>query len=91
MTIMKNKLIRIFSLLALVLALSVTTVDSAQAQCPMCRATAETNLANGGSEGRGLNNGILYLLAAPYLLIGGIGYIWWRNRRKEDEEEEAIA
>lgn len=70
----------------LILALSLAAMQSAQAQCPMCRATAESNLANGGSEGRGLNNGILYMLAAPYLLIGGIGYVWWRNRRKEADE-----
>lgn len=58
-----------------------------EAQCPMCRMTAESNLANGGSEGQGLNNGILYMLATPYLLIGVIGYMWWRNRRTEDELE----
>ena len=59
----------------------------AEAQCPMCRMTAESNLANGGQEGEGLNNGILYMLATPYLLIGVIGYVWWRNRKKEDEVE----
>jgi hypothetical protein len=58
-----------------------------EAQCPMCRMTAESNLANGGQEGEGLNNGILYMLATPYLLIGVIGYVWWRNRKKDDEVE----
>lgn len=56
------------------------------AQCPMCRATAETNLANGGTEGQGLNNGILYMLGMPYVLIGTIAYLWWRNRRKAEDE-----
>lgn len=60
------------------------------AQCPMCRATAESNLANGGTEGRGLNNGILYLLGMPYVLIGTVAYLWWRNRKKVDEEEELV-
>jgi hypothetical protein len=55
------------------------------AQCPMCRATAESNLANGGTEGQGLNRGILYLLAMPYLLSAVLGYIWWRNRRPDHE------
>lgn len=59
----------------------------AEAQCPMCRMTAESNLANGGQEGEGLNNGILYMLATPYLLIGVIGYVWWRNRKKDEEVE----
>lgn len=56
----------------------------AEAQCPMCRMTAESNLANGGQEGEGLNNGILYMLATPYVLISIIAYLWWRNRRKEE-------
>ena len=75
-------------ILLLVVLLLPEVVD---AQCPMCRMTAESNLANGGDEGRGLNNGILYMLATPYLLIGLIGYVWWRNRRKEDELEIAEA
>lgn len=76
-----------FILLLVVLLLP----EVADAQCPMCRMTAESNLANGGNEGQGLNNGILYMLATPYLLIGLIGYVWWRNRRKEDELEIAEA
>ena len=59
--------------------------NGAEAQCPMCRMSAETNLANGGSEGKGLNQGILYLLATPYIIVGIGGFIWYRNRRKEDE------
>jgi len=59
------------------------------AQCPMCRATAESNLANGGTEGRGLNNGILYMLGMPYILIGTIAFLWWRNRNKDEEMEQA--
>jgi hypothetical protein len=64
-----------------------STPEVGTAQCPMCRMSAESNLANGGSEGRGLNTGILYMLATPYLLVGTLGYIWWRNRRKSKEEE----
>ena len=59
------------------------------AQCPMCRATAESNLANGGTEGRGLNNGILYMLGMPYILIGTIAFLWWRNRKKDEDLEQA--
>lgn len=58
----------------------------AMAQCPMCRATAESNLANGGTEGQGLNDGILYLLGMPYVIVGVVGYIWWRNRKRGEEE-----
>lgn len=84
---MKNKLLKIFSILALFFALQLSTPPAAQAQCPMCRMSAESNLKNGGDAGKGLNNGILYMLATPYLIVGVIGYIWWRNRRREEEEE----
>ena len=83
---MKNKLIKLFSILALFLALNLSTAPTAQAQCPMCRMSAESNLKNGGDAGKGLNNGILYMLATPYLIIGTIAFIWWRNRRKEGED-----
>lgn len=53
------------------------------AQCPMCKMSAESNLANGGTVGKGLNAGILYMLAMPYLLVGAIGFWWWKNRRRD--------
>jgi len=52
------------------------------AQCPMCRMAAESNLDAGGTEGRGLNTGILYLFSMPYLIAGILGFIWWKNRVK---------
>ncbi|MEQ8707299.1 MAG: hypothetical protein RIC19_25425 [Phaeodactylibacter sp.] len=84
---MKNKIAKLLSILALTMTLSVVSVPDVAAQCPMCRMSAESNLKNGGTDGKGLNNGILYMLATPYMLIGVIGFIWWRNRRKEGEEE----
>tara|TARA_B100001758_G_C18395902_1_gene605892 strand:- start:85 stop:330 length:246 start_codon:yes stop_codon:yes gene_type:complete len=39
------------------------------AQCAMCKAVVETNLENGGKQGAGLNDGILYLMAMPYIAI----------------------
>ena len=81
---MKNRLIKICSLFLL---LSVITPE-VPAQCPMCRIGAESNLKNGGSAGKGLNSGIIYMLLLPYLLVGSIGYVWWRNRKKEEEMEE---
>ncbi len=48
----------------------------------MCRRTAETAQENDGNKSKGLNKGILYLLAVPYLL-GGVGaFVWYKNRRK---------
>ena len=42
---------------------------------------------SGGTDGQGLNNGILYMLATPYLIVFGLGYFWWRNRKNEEELE----
>jgi hypothetical protein len=53
------------------------------AQCPMCKIAAESNLENGGTAGQGLNKGILYMLLMPYLLIGVLGFIWYKNRKKD--------
>jgi len=46
---------------------------------------AESNLDHGGSAGKGLNTGILYMLAMPYLMVTVIGYIWYRNRKSDIE------
>ena len=85
----KNKIAKYLSILALILSFQLVQPTEVNAQCPMCRMSAESNLKNGGTEGKGLNNGILYMLATPYLLVGAIGYVWYRNRRKEEDEDEA--
>ncbi len=81
-----KKIIKIISIALLALALQVATPTQAEAQCPMCRMSAESNLAHGGTAGKGLNAGILYMLATPYLLVLGVGIIWYRNRRKEEDD-----
>ena len=84
---MKGRTIKIATLLSLMFCLQFLGVRPLSAQCPMCKMSAESNLKNGGTDGQGLNNGILYMLATPYLLAMGIGYFWWRNRKKEEELE----
>jgi hypothetical protein len=83
---MQSNIKKLITLICLSLTLTMTTPVTTDAQCPMCRMSAESNLKNGGEAGKGLNNGILYMLATPYLLIGGIAYVWYRNRRKEEDE-----
>ena len=60
------------------------------AQCPMCKIAAESNLENGGTEGAGLNRGILYMLAMPYLLVLTIGFIWYRNKKLSEKEDQSV-
>lgn len=48
-----------------------------QAQCAMCRAVLESE--QGQTTAEGINNGIVYLMAIPYLLAGGLGlFIYYR-------------
>ena len=56
-------------------------IMSADAQCVMCKAVAEDSAAAGGL-GEGLNRGILYLMAVPYVLLGALGYIFFRKRAR---------
>lgn len=83
---MKKYLLKIALVLALALFVAPVQQELA-AQCPMCRMTAESNLKNGGTAGRGLNAGILYMLAMPYLLVGAVGFWWWKNRKKEAADQ----
>lgn len=53
------------------------------AQCSMCGAVASSNIDAGGDTGKGLNTGILYLMALPYILVGGITVIFFRKQIKE--------
>ncbi|NNC94805.1 MAG: hypothetical protein HKN92_04530 [Chitinophagales bacterium] len=63
----------------------------ADAQCPMCRASAESSIEGGSTNMRGINKGILYLFATPYLLVATIGFFWWRANRKSTDEEQMKA
>jgi len=58
----------------------------AKAQCAQCAANVATNKANGGKTADGLNHGIVYLLAAPYLAVGIAGYVWYKKYRRKDIE-----
>lgn len=59
------------------------------AQCPMCRMSLESNLENGGTAGKTINMGILYMLVVPYILVFSIGYMWIkRNKRPGDFQRD---
>lgn len=78
-----KRLIKILSIAILCLTIQLSTPSVVEAQCPMCRMSAEQNLKNGGTAGKGLNAGIIYLLMTPYFVIGCIGFVWWRNKKEE--------
>lgn len=49
------------------------------AQCAMCRAVVESEAD--GKTAEGINNGIVYLMAFPYLLVAGLFYFIYRKMR----------
>ncbi len=54
------------------------------AQCAMCKAVVEANLKEGGSAGAGLNEGILYLMATPYIAVLLFGIFYYLQQRKKE-------
>ena len=68
-------------LLLIVTFLAAATVN-VSAQCAMCRSTLENNLSNGDPGiAAGLNTGILFLLALPYLAAAIIGFLWYKSTK----------
>lgn len=59
-------------------------LDAAYGQCVMCKAVAEDSASEGGL-GRGLNAGILYLMAIPYALLATLGVVFfWKKKSKSE-------
>ena len=57
----------------------ITPIDL-EAQCSMCRAVFESE--EGQQTAKGINDGIVYLMAIPYVLVGIVGYVVFRLLKK---------
>jgi hypothetical protein len=84
---MKKLTIKGLATIVFVLGLVLATTTDSYSQCAMCRATVESNVGTGKTEadsavGSGLNTGILYLMAIPYILIGTVGFLWYKSNKK---------
>ena len=66
-------------LMTFILMIGTSDVNS---QCAMCTKTAQQL---GEKPAQGLNSGILYLMFAPFVIVGFIGYRWWRNNKAAEE------
>lgn len=78
---MTQKIKRTFVILG-VLALIAGGPTTAGAQCAMCKKSAENaNQRDDTAIASTLNQGVLYLLALPYLAGGVLGIIWYRNNK----------
>jgi hypothetical protein len=68
----------IFGLLLALLPLA--TLSPAQAQCVMCKSQVEAARAERDDyDVAGLNKGIVYMMTVPYILMGAVGFFWYRR------------
>ena len=81
---MKKYLQAIFLSLFLALSFSLIPVDAQAQGCVMCRAQVGESKDNDHAKkvGTSLNTGILYLVCIPYLLVGTVGFLWYRQYKK---------
>ena len=77
------KIIKV-SLLLFMFLFTAAVTSEVSAQCAMCTLNADNSTQNGNTEGNGLNDGILYLLAAPYLAVACVGFIWYKKYRRKN-------
>ncbi|MBL7885592.1 MAG: hypothetical protein JNJ52_02505 [Flavobacterium sp.] len=54
---------------------------SSNAQCAMCRAALESEADT--ARGEAVNDGIVYLMAIPYILVAVIGFVVYRMFAKK--------
>ena len=47
-------------------------IEETYSQCSMCRVVLQSE--EGQATAKGINNGILYLMAIPYILVGIVGW-----------------
>jgi len=66
-------------LLLFITVFLLTGIKPVFGQCAMCRAVLESNGDSAAAEG--INNGIVYLMAIPYILVGVLIFIVYRKMR----------
>jgi len=66
------------SLVLFLLALFLGNASGVRAQCSICTKTAQQL---GHKPAKGLNQGIVYLMVAPFAIMGVVGYRWWKSDR----------
>lgn len=63
----------------MLMVIMVIIPESVSAQCAMCRAVLESSGDNSMAEG--INDGIVYLMAIPYILVAFLFYFVYRKLR----------
>ena len=74
---------RLFSLISkrVFILLSIFYSLNTQAQCAMCRASLESE--GNTAKAEAVNDGIVYLMVIPYVLVGVVGVVVYRMYSKK--------
>ena len=73
-----------FAFIGIFIALISLPLDMAS-QCAMCKAVVES----GEKELiEGVNNGILYMMGVPYILMVIVGLVWYKKFLKPAQDKE---
>ena len=63
---------------------SLFTFFTTNAQCAMCRAVLESE--DGQATAKGVNDGIVYLMVIPSVLVAGMGIVMYTKFSKKKTE-----
>ncbi len=69
-----------------ILFLWIFSMVDVLAQCAMCGKVAEQN-ASDKALTEGINGGILWLMAFPYVLMGLAGYFLWKAYKRKQAKK----
>ncbi len=77
----KNLLMQKYVCWFLLVLLCFMLPEISPAQCSLCTKTASQL---GEKPAAALNSAIIYLMAAPFAIIGFIAWRWWKGNREEN-------
>jgi hypothetical protein len=69
----------------LIFMLASLVLTSVEAQCPMCKNAIESGIKNGSGVAKGLNYGILYLMAVPFMSVFTFAYFFWKRAHEKKD------
>jgi hypothetical protein len=70
-------------LILFILSILLVSQFSVEAQCSLCTKTAQQM---GEKPAQGMNSGILYLMMMPFVIVGFIGFRWWKYNKAIEEQ-----
>lgn len=66
------------------------STNSSYAQCAVCRTSVESLDGDDSEIKEGVNNGILYLMGIPYVILVGSVWLAIRYHKAQKQEEKSL-